>query len=129
MNHVLTIDFTKFIGAEIITHEIFDGDEVQGIFIPFDLNEIRKGKKGTRFAQFFIVQKKNDYYFHQTHYVIPKYTDEHKSFMNSLGFKKPFIGHLTPCYDRTINKLSQKYALMEKKGYVKVNNETDEVDE
>lgn len=128
MNHVLTLDFTKFNGAEIITRENADGEEVEGIFIPFELNEFKRGKKGTRFAYFYAIEKKNDFYYHQTHYVIPKYTKDHQAYLNFLGFKKPYIGHLTPCYDEQMNKLTRKYSAMAKKGYVKVD-KIQEVDE
>lgn len=128
MNHVLTIDFTKFIASEIIVRENSDGDEVEGIFIPFELNEIKRGKGGARFAYYYVIEKLNDYYFNQTHYVTPKFTEDHRSFLNFLGYKKAYIGNLTPCFDKKMNKLSQKYMAMAKKGYVKVNKE-EEVDE
>ena len=120
MNHVLNLDFTKFYGAEIITRENSDGEEVEGIFIPFELNEFKKGRKGSRFASFYVIQKKNDFYYHQTHYVIPRISKDHRAFLNFLGFKKQYMGHLTPCYDEEMNKLTKKYSAMAKKGYVKV---------
>lgn len=129
-NHILNMDFTEFIGAEIIKHENPDGYDEEGVFIPLAKNDIKRGKKGTLYAQFYIMQKKNNFYFNQTHYVIPKYSQKYKKEMQEYGYKVPYIGHVKPCWDKNINKLTRSYQEKEGKGFVKMSSlETEDKDE
>lgn len=129
MNHILTIDMTKFIGAEIIKRETPDGYEQEGVFIPFARNSIRRGVKGTLYSHYYIIQKKNDMYFNQTHYVVPKYNKSERKELSDLGFDVPYIGHVTPCWDKKINGFASIHKQKREEKYVKINNQESNEDE
>lgn len=120
MNHQLQILFTNFINTQVITQEDADGNEVKGIFIPFIENEIKYTKYSKLYANFYIIQKKDNMYFGQTHYLKSKWSKGHMAYMKNLGFKyPPIIGGVKPCWDKNINKMTESWA-NEKKGVVKI---------
>lgn len=87
------INLTKFKHA-IITRKTKSGEEIEGIFIPIEMNDLFKSEKGNVFLDIVAFDSVNKQY-KQTHAVkqsLPK--EKYEAMSEEERKQTPFLGHL-----------------------------------
>lgn len=96
MNSKLTIHLTAFKNARVVEVENDEGELEKGVFIPLNWNDLHETRNGTVSCQLAMWERKNNYYYGQTHSIIPMWTGRFRDKMIELGCKADFIGYAQP---------------------------------
>jgi hypothetical protein len=96
MNNKLTIHLTAFKQSRVIEVENDEGELEKGVFIPLTWNDLHETRNGTVSCQLAMWERKNNYYYGQTHSIIPMWTGRFRDKMVALGEKAEFIGYAVP---------------------------------
>lgn len=98
MNFGIEIDLAKMNDTKII-----EVDEVKGIFIPFESNDIRPTKIGV-ISKFGMFEKKVNMWG-QSHFIKVSFRRKMRDALNAKGFQEQIIGHVKayPKYSRSLN--------------------------
>lgn len=96
MNNKLTIHLTEFKQARVIEVENDEGELEKGVFIPLQWNDLHETRKGTVSAQIAMFERKNNYYYGQTHSLVPMWSARFRDKMTNIGEKADFIGYAVP---------------------------------
>ena len=106
MNYGIELDLAKMNDTKII-----EVDEVKGIFIPFESNDIRPTKRGV-ISNFGMFEKKANMWG-QSHFIKVSFRRKMRDALNAKGFEEPIIGHVKsyPKYSRSLNSSNGSKAL------------------
>jgi hypothetical protein len=91
-DYIVTLRLSGFLGSEIIEREDYNGNKVNGIFIPFGENGIDPMKDNTVLVNMFASE--NSYPNGKSHYLKLKTTKRKMEKIMSLGFKLPTLGFM-----------------------------------
>lgn len=96
MNNKLTIRLTDFKKARVVEVEDEEGELEKGVFIPLNWNDLHETRTGVVSCQIAMFERKNNYYYGQTHSLVPMWSGRFRNKMVALGCKPDFVGFATP---------------------------------
>lgn len=96
MNNKVVIRLTEFKKARVIEAEGDDGEMERGVFIPLRWNDLHETRNGTVSCQLAMFERKNNYYYGQTHSIIPLWTERFRNKMIPFGITAEFVGYAMP---------------------------------